>query len=666
MRGLPFMGDGLGMNALRRVAPWCFALALIIYLKPYTGIRHDATLYLAQALRVISPGIFDRDLFFIAGSQADFTVFPRFLAALLGHFSAGDVFLAVTFALRLGFYAASWYLIRVLFPQQLRWAALLSLIVMPTGYGSYSIFAYAEPFLTARPIAEALSLVALGLLVRRHTVWAMVCLGAAGGLHPLQALAAMMVAWCWLVMHDRRWLWALLAVVPAALLGAMKVGPFAGLFSRIDPDWMVLILQLSDHIFLSHWEVRDWCIVVADFYLLYRLYRCVPSDSALSTMCKAVMAAMAVGLVLSAVFSDALQLMLPAGMQLWRVLWLVHWFAMAGAPWVLWHQWQRQPKDWVAIFLLVSIVVTGASVSRTTLPWAVLGLIPLGIAWPHVVAKISKATKRLILSGLIAILAVSMFRYQFSSWLVFKLLGSDLERVRQDVVMLGFPLVVGSLVALITWLYVSSGKRWGAVLGLLSVLALVGSVFVWDSRSPWSRLVEASAGTEVFGTHVPAEATVYWYSAEPSPLGPWLVLGRANYFSIYQMAGQMFNRGTSFAGIQRQLQISPVNVQGEICDTVNTINGVSDACWIGDAGLRYMCTPYEDVAPPDYFVLPFRQPRNVRGVWEARHPGTGRLLGSYYLYKCSDWEDPSGKAQIDRHSLSSVAVRGVEEDGQHE
>ncbi|MCI1091831.1 hypothetical protein MOQ21_10955 [Stenotrophomonas maltophilia] len=648
------------MNTLRRIAPWCFALALIVYLRPYTGIRHDATLYLAQALRVISPDVFNRDLFFVAGSQADFTVFPQLLAALLRYFPAGDVFLAFTFFTRLCFYAASWYLIRVLFPGKMQWPAVFSLIVMPTGYGSYSIFAYAEPFLTARPIAEALSLIALGLLIRRHSIWAIIALGIAGGLHPLQALGAAIVAWCWLVMQDRRWLWALLAAIPVCILGIAKVGPFSGLFTMIDPDWMELLLQLSDNIFLSHWEVRDWCIVVTDFYLVYRLSRCVPIDSPLSTLCKAVMAAFAVGLTLSLLLADMLQLALPAGAQFWRVLWVVHWFAMAGLPWVLWDQWQRQPKDWVAIILMVAIVGTGASVSRTTLPWAVLGLIPLSIAWPYVSAKVGRSIRGFMLVGLIAILVVALFRYQFSAWLVFKALGSSLERVRQDVVILGYPLIAGSLVALLAWIYSRSGRNLGAALGVLSLIALGGAVYLWDSRSPWSRVVEVSAGQDVFGEHVPLDSTVYWYSAEPSPLGPWLVLGRASYFNIFQMAGQVFNRGTSFAGIQRQLQIGPVNVQGEICDTVNAVNGEPDSCWIGDAGLRYMCTPYKDVAAPDYFVLPFRQTRHVRGTWEARHPDTGELLGSYYLYKCSDWGDPSGKAHIDRQSWNSVSVRGGE------
>ncbi|UWU56157.1 hypothetical protein NDR96_14460 [Stenotrophomonas maltophilia] len=105
------------MSTLRRLAPWCFALALVIYLRPYTGIRHDATLYLAQALRLLDPDIFNRDLFFVAGSQADFTLFPQLLASLLRHFQPGDLFLVLSLLGRIAFYGASWYLIRALFPQ---------------------------------------------------------------------------------------------------------------------------------------------------------------------------------------------------------------------------------------------------------------------------------------------------------------------------------------------------------------------------------------------------------------------------------------------------------------------------------------------------------------------------------------------------------------------
>ncbi|MDV6191377.1 hypothetical protein RYH75_19150 [Stenotrophomonas geniculata] len=624
------------MSTLRRLAPWCFALALVIYLRPYTGIRHDATLYLAQALRLLDPDIFNRDLFFVAGSQADFTLFPQLLASLLRHFQPGDLFLVLSLLGRIAFYGASWYLIRALFPPAWRWPSLLALIVMPTRYGAYSIFAYAEPFLTSRPYAEAMALFGLGFLVRRKHMAGILVLGAAGILHPLQGFAAVLLAWCWLVLHDRRWLWSLLALIPVIALAAFRVGPFAGLVIAIDYDWWELIYMSSGQIYLGTWEPRDWCIVLADFYFLYLLSRRAQADSLLAQFCAAALAAFAIGMTFSAVLADLLQLVLPVGLQSWRVLWLVHWLAMAGIPYLVWEQWQRTPREWVPVVLLVAIALTGASISRITLPWAVLGLIPLHILWPHVTRKVSAPTRAIVLVGLVAVIVAATFRYQMRAWLVFEVFGGDFERVRQDVVILGYPLFAGALSFGLVWLY-GRGPRWGALLGALSIVGLVGSFLLWDSRSPWTRVMEGSPGTNVFGVALPRDASVYWYATEPSPLGPWLVLNRANYFSIFQLSGQMFNRGTSMQGIQRQLQVGPVNSQGEICDMVNAVNKDPHACWIGKPGLQYMCSPYRDVPAPDYFVLPFRQQEHVLGSWTPRHPDSGTLLGTFYLYRCSDW-----------------------------
>ncbi len=627
----------MGMSTLRRLAPWCFALALIFYLRPYTGIRHDATLYLAQALRIISPDIYDGDLFFAAGSQADFTLFPQLLAYLLRYVEPGAAFLALTFGIRVAFFAASAYVIRALFPQYWRWPAIFALIVMPSLYGAFSMFSYAEPFLTARPLAEALSLLAIGLLLRRRLLWALVCLIIAGLMHPLQGAAAALVVWCWLLIQDRRWLWAVSLVVPIGLLGLFRVGPFGGLFQSIDYEWYQQISALSAQIFVGSWEPRDWCIVLSDFYLIYLLLQRTERSGALSKMAAATILAVAIGLAFSAIFADVLKLVLPAGLQIWRVLWLGHWLAMASIPFLIHDQWIRSNRDLVATLLLVAIVVTGASVPRISLPWAVLGLIPLHMLWPHAVSRISRTGKVLIISGIFLILMAALLWYQIRAWTVFEALGSDLERVRQDVVIFSYPLIAGGVVAAVAWLYRQWGSRLGAVLGLGSILLLIGAMSTWDARSPWSRTLETAKGTDIFGVSIPRHSSVYWYASEPSPLGPWLVLERINYFSIFQLSGQMFNRGTPMEGARRKDQVDPVNSQGEICDTMNAVNKDDDSCWIGTEGIRHLCTPHGSTLPPDYFVLPFRQRQYVRGVWDVRHPTRGETLGRLYLYKCSDW-----------------------------
>ncbi|NHF64218.1 hypothetical protein [Xanthomonas hortorum] len=634
------------MLTLRRIAPWCFALALIVYLRPYTGIRHDATLYLAQALRLISPDIFNRDLFFVAGSQASFTLFPQLLALLLAYVEPGKAFLVLTFVSRLLFYAASAWGVHVLFPARWRWPALLALIVMPTGYGAFSMFSYAEPFLTARPVAEALCLLAIAALVRDRMAWAVALFAAAGLLHPLQAIVAVLVAWCWLVLGDRRWLWSLLLVVPVLVLAALKVGPLAGLLLVMDTQWRSMIDDVGDQVFLGAWTPRDWCIVLADVYLLSLLAQWSGPNAMLGRLAKAVLLATVLGLGLSFLLADVLRLILPIGLQLWRVLWIVHWLAAASIPFLVWDQWQRWGGHWIAPLLVVTIAVIGASVPRSTLPWAVLGLIPLHIVWPHVADRVSPPIRRLLLAGLSVAMVVATARYQLQMWAVYEMTGRNPEVVRQDVMIFAYPLICGGLVALAVWGYRSSGPKGQALMGVLSIAALVGALSVWDSRSPWTRVQESAHGTAVFSEEIPRNASVFWFASEASPRAAWLVLRRANYYSPQQLSGQMFNRQTALLGRQLSAQVEPVTLQSEICEVMANVQVDAEPCRISELGLEHMCTRHGDLVPPDYFVLPFDQEKHVRSRWQVRHPRTGEVITTEYLYKCSDWVPPlAGGAQ---------------------
>ncbi|WP_115559110.1 hypothetical protein [Xanthomonas dyei] len=628
------------MLTLRRIAPWCFALALIVYLRPYTGIRHDATLYLAQALRLISPDIFNRDLFFVAGSQASFTLFPQLLALLLADMEPGKVFMVLTFVSRLFFYAASAWCVHVLFPARWRWAALLALIVMPTGYGAFSMFSYAEPFLTARPIAEALCLLALAALVRGRLVWAMVAFIAAGLLHPLQAIAVALVAWCWLVLGDRRWLWSLLLAGPALVLGVVQVGPLGGLLQVMDPQWRAMIDGVGDQVFLGSWTPRDWCIVLADVYLLSLLGKSDSTNTVLGRLAKAVSIATVLGLGLSFLLADVLRLILPIGLQLWRVLWVAHWLAAAAIPCLVWEQWQRGGRDWTAPLLVVSIAVIGASVPRSTLPWAVLGLIPLHIVWPHVAGRVSRPIRRVVLAGLGIALAVAAVRYQLKMWAVYEMTGRDVEIVRQDVMIFAYPLICGGLVALAVCGYCRIGRKGRSLLGVMSLVALGCALSVWDSRSPWTRIQESAYGTAVFSEDIPRDASVFWFDSEASPRAAWLVLRRASYYSPQQLSGQMFNRRTALLGRELNVQVEPVTLQAEICEVMVNVQVDAEPCQISKQGLEHMCTRHGDLLPPDYFVLPFDQETHVRSSWQVRHPRTGRVIATEYLYKCSDWVKP--------------------------
>ncbi|SEL72124.1 hypothetical protein SAMN05428989_2335 [Pseudoxanthomonas sp. GM95] len=626
-----------------RGIPWLFAIALLLYLHPYTGIRHDAPLYLVQALYLLYPSIYAHDFFFVAGNQGDYTLFPRLIAALIAHFNPGTVFLWLSLVGRVLFFAASWLLIRAIFPKAWRMPALLAVLAMPARYGAFGIFAYAEPFLTSRPYAEGLVLVALACTVRGRLIPAAIAIVLAAVLHPLQALPGAIVAWCWLAAREKRWFWCLLAVVPVMVLGWAGVKPLNQLYQVMDADWLEIINTYSGHIFLQNWRPIDWCVALTDAYLLHVASTTAASnDNRLAELTRAILHATLVGLAATVVLADLSRLVLPTGLQPWRVLWCAHWLAMASIPWLLVQALREEGR--LSALLLASIAILGASLPGSSAVLLVLALIPLHMFLQYRRTSIQLRARRLIAAALVAILVVSLLRYFLGGWESFRLYGSTLALMRVDVVLLSYPLVLGLLAAALWWLH-QRASRVGTILLLgLGIAAVAGSTIAWDTRSPWTRTFERHADeVDVFGTSIPESAQVYWYSVEKLPLGAWMTLNRASYFSVFQMSGQMFNRETSITGIKRNLQISQAETSIAECEWKQTAKVPREACEVPSSALSVLCTPYGDLSPPDFFVMPIRQKRGVIGQWKV-HDQSGHPLTTLYLYRCTDFADkPTGE-----------------------
>ncbi len=203
-----------------------------------------------------------------------------------------------------------------------------------------------------------------------------------------------------------------------------------------------------------------------------------------------------------------------------------------------------------------------------------------------------------------------------------------------------YPLICGGLVALAVCGYCRIGRKGRSLLGVMSLVALGCALSVWDSRSPWTRIQESAYGTAVFSEDIPRDASVFWFDSEASPRAAWLVLRRASYYSPQQLSGQMFNRRTALLGRELNVQVEPVTLQAEICEVMVNVQVDAEPCQISKQGLEHMCTRHGDLLPPDYFVLPFDQETHVRSSWQVRHPRTGRVIATEYLYKCSDWVKP--------------------------
>ena len=634
---------------LRQTAGALFALALLLLFRRYFGIYHDSILYLGQGLMARWPEIYGQDMFFKYGSQTDYSVLPFLLGRAFGLWTPSVVFMGGTLASLLLFWAASWYALRGLLPGRQRYWAWLATLCLPAMYGVVSIFSYNEKFLTARPIAEGFSLVAVALLARGRTWPALLALGAAAAFHPLQAMGAAAILWPWLVFRDMRWMHAAWLAVPAMLLALTGVGPFDGLFRRPDPDWMAAILE-SYHLFVTHWDVGSLKALGFDGVLLAWGWRLLAGE--FSQWCKAALVGLVMGIGANLVLVDGLGLVLPISLQPWRVQWLAHWFAIAAFASLLFRDMQARDYGRVLLLALAAQLAWG----ETALGWVVTSL--LYLLWPLLLAGPRERLRPMLTLVLGAALALLFAGHVTDEWKRFGDAGYQLEAHAFHLRVLVFPAVAMGLPLLGVWLWerVGGAPRLGLLLGIL-LPGLMLSAWAWDGRTPMMRQFEEAAfRSNVFGRELPDEAQVFW---DPEALvGSWLVLQRPNYFSRSQLAGQMFNRGTYAVGRERRQRMTPLMEEMARCRHDSSTD--EGQCAVGDHVLRVSCADGE-APPPDYLVL--GQPLRHRplGSWKIQAPLPGQP-SAYWLYACRDLMH-----ELDGHTRVPVAPpnRTPGSDSQH-
>ncbi len=601
-------------------------ITILLHLRRYAGITHDSMLYLGQALMAQRPDIFSKDLFFLFGSQANFSLFPWLAGLLFNWFAPPLIFLWGTLLSLLLFAAGGWYCLRGLLPKDQRFWAWLGVLCLPSRYAITELFSYGEQFFTSRPFAEALCLFGIGFLIQRHWILAVICAALAGSLHPLQTCAALLIVWPWLFLQDRRWLHLMWLALPICGLAALNVVPFGGLFQQIDPEWLLKIQGNTRQMFLGLWGPSDFWSLGFDALLLAYGWRTL--HESIGAWCAAALSGIALGFSANLILVDSLHLVLPTGMQLWRVHWLAHWFAMTTLALLLLRD--ARNGDWPRILLLM--MTAQLAWTMPILTWAPLALL-YGV-WTRLFTEGKYSRLRPVLGVLFGIGITLLFaNYVSSDWIFFRLAHYRLDIYALDHRLLAFPAITLGLPALgiFFWNKCALLGRLLLVFLVLLPLAVVGAVR-WDSR-PWiNRAFESSAShSAIFGMEIPEAAQVYW---DPETfLGPWMVLNRASYYSGGQLGGGGFNRETSLEGNRRAARMITLIRDSNYCQDRDRPITDRNSCHITDLGMERACGPGTGTGP-DYLVLRYRQPQSSIGNWQIRDPVTNEPAVQYWLYSC--------------------------------
>lgn len=621
-------------------------LAFILsYLRPYHGIRHDSILYLGQALLRRKPEQFSQDLFFAFGSQAQFTLFPNVIAFFLSYVSPATLFQIATLLSLAAFAGSSAYLIRQIFPKEYRFPALLALLILPAGYGGWRVFSYAEPFFTARSLAEPLILLALAFWLKGKSVRAASLVLAAAAIHPLQALPFLLVIWIDRILHDQRWLHLLWLTIPPLVAGFFGIPPFDELTHRFDEQWLEWIEDENKNVFITRWQPAAWGYFLTDLFLGWCLIK--HAEGILQRLARALWWCALIGFLAAFVVADIWRLTLFTGMQLWRAQWLLHWLAMASAPWLLHRQWLCAGGRWSPRFgLLVAIIIFGTPATPRAFSWlAALCFIPLYLYWQELYARVGPGLQRLLSAFVPIVLVLAVGIHFIDVWILAAQAEWSREMVRPEFVLFSHPLISGSALVSGYWLWQRS-RNWRPAMLIFLLIACIHAGIAWDRRNAWTRHIEhAELSPKLFGIEIEPAAQIFWTG---ELLAPWLILNRPSYFNGFQTAGQLFNRGTAQEADFRSKVLRPLSFQLELCAVMDALNQqTNDNCLISEEIIKETCEKADGKL--NYLVLDHKLATPALGSWHIVGGLKGDRPITYYLYRCSDFSTPQNKSRVREH-----------------
>jgi hypothetical protein len=599
---------------------------LWIATRPYHGIVDDARFYALEALRQLHPAAFADDLYFRFGSQDRYTVFARLYAPFASLIGIGWAALILTVLGAILWLGGALYLATRLF--RVPWQAFIAVAAAVILPGVYAL-SYGEPFVTPRLYGEALTLFALGFLLRERLVWTFLLLLLAGALHPLVALPGFAFVLLYLALGDPRWWSVVLGGALAAIgLSFTAIEPFASLRVTYDPEWLGIV---------TRWPA-DFLMRLLGTTALAILALSLAEPRERRFLWTALIVGLG-GIAATLLGGDLARNLLIVQLQPWRATWLLILVANLFALPIyvrLWHQGStadltRLPYLAAIAFLLVAQFVRPVALIAAPMMvvaalyrlWQRASFRPRWLARPllWLIIAASALISAVVLYAFIVIAAGAALEFRWRvesflvavaalslSWFVFSLSGKDRPRAKR-------------------------------AFARLATVLTVAAPFTWYQMTPWQGFVEASAVPSALAQFLPASGQVYWEGGTDLL---WLKLERPSYFSCAQGTGALFFRGTALAYGHRAQSFQPLRTLDFGVD--NLCPGISGGAKSQRtrADLATLCTrepelamvvlaqPVADADPKIWEPpVPFRDVRVTNGRMHAAE------INRFYGYSCT-------------------------------
>lgn len=531
----------------RRFSAWALVMAscwLIAW--PYMGLWHDARLYALEALSRLHPGVFDRDLFLMYGSQGKFTIFPNIFAALIKLLGLDDAAFALTLTGKLLWFGSLLLLARHLISWPLGLFSFVLVLAYPSFYDSHKVFSYGESFATPRIYAEAFTFLALALWMKGSHVAAWFLILLSGLFHPLMAApGAALLAYMTVAKFRRTWVvWVTLGLFVVFAFALLAAFPNFGnsISSAYDPVWFEAIVLRNPYVFLDQWGGAALGRIVWTGVVLALAAHEEKGEFRRFTFALLLITAglLAVSWLGTSVWKNIFLTQL----QLWRALWLAQIVSLMLMATLLPRLWKSSYPDRILASCLVAALLQDT--------WT-MGLIALGGVAIREAARrtsISIDTRSLfwrILPYLIVLPWLLMHFLDMRYWLLvndFYLSKAGWRVVLADRVVM-FAIGIAAY-----WLLAQAGKGPAKTLLGAAGVALLVAVFAW---SPSDGISRSSGSDDVYAQmkqDIPP-GSVIASTAQGGVQLIWFKLERSSYVSQDQVVGGLFNREAALEGVRR-------------------------------------------------------------------------------------------------------------------
>ena len=558
-------------------------------------------------------------------SQDEFTIFNWISSRAVSLLGIDHAAATLTLLFLCAWFVIAWAIARRLQGPRLALLSLGLLLFIPGFYSAKGVFRYAETFMTARGLAEALALAALLAALYSRRFVAAVLMVLALMVHPLMAFpVGLIIVMLSLPLYGiRHWLAISALLVAGAVLGAYLLGLPDPLMRG---DWLEVTRLRSSFLFTDRWHPADWEVAVQILLTLSVGVAASPEGATRKLLAAALCVGVA-GLALTVV-SNHFELKILLQGQPWRWLWTGRFTSTALLPAVAVSLRDRGHTGRATAMLLTSAwLLAGAGSYREVPPVGVGGILCacaaaiwagrklLSYRTAGLLAASATGVLTVVAAALISVVAQGLsndFSFSNPAWV---------QRANGVLTTSG----IAATVATSSWYFLIVRQHVGAML-ILTVAAaclLIGAVP--ESFRRWTDESYGNSDRAVFSewrAQIPAESQVFWQGAAQAV---WFLLDRRSYLTITQGAGTVFSSDTTAELLRRANVLAPLVPPGK---------------WFGDPKVR--SDKFRDltaeilveicVDPTLDFVVSSKRLPGSTGV--AEWPGKADFV---YLYACSDF-----------------------------